>query len=330
MSLIYVPRLSWESGEKTLTAGVETLSRPKQMSISQLPEYLQFHGQSRDTGRLAVQSVEKSGYIYLLDGEVVYAEAGSNNGMLALFSCMVWPDSAVRWEPRQVAPKVMFHLSIDELLFQFAQIEDSNQTDEASLAALFAESDQDSGVKLMDLSRYDVSFEVLNTSFKGFEFVLEKENTLVGRIEDCDVILPEGSVSSHHCRFSLEEHCVRVIDLGSTNGTFINGELVSDHLLQVGDRFQIGSVALAMHLKMRRKLNPEPALANMANASPPPRPEHQVPSQGYQTQKLDPKVLHSKTSRVSGPITWKNLVQDAKTKTKNPNSSLFGKMFWKK
>ena len=300
------------------------------MSTSQLPEYLQFHGQSRDTGRLVVQNAQQTGYIYLLDGDVVYAEAGSRAGMLALFSSMTWPESSVRWEPRQVAPKVQFHVSVDELLFQFAQLEDSNQTDEATLVRLFGSNDTNGGVRLMDLSQYAVSFEVLNTTFKGFEFLLEKENTLIGRLEDCDVILPEGSISGHHCRIVLDERCVRVIDLGSTNGTFINGELISEHLLQVGDDFQIGAVSLVLHLRMRRKITteavPEPQAATPSQNLV--QQQNTKPLPDFHTQKLDPKLLRKRTSKMSGPITWKNLIDDTKKKTSN--SSLFSKMFGKK
>ncbi len=299
------------------------------MTTTQLPEYLQFHGQSRDTGRLVVQSSSKAGYIYLLDGDVVYAEANPQNGMLALFSCMTWPDTTIRWEPRQVAPKVQFHLSIDELLFQFAQLEDSGQTDQAALIGLFADNDKNGGVRLMDLSHYAVSFEVLNTTFKGFEFVLEKENTLIGRLDDCDVILPEGSVTGHHCRIVLDKHCVRIIDLGSTNGTFINGELISEHLLQVGDDFQIGAISLALHLRMRRKIEEE-APTQQASSQPAAVPQQRnlPPLPDFNTQKLDPKLLRKRTSKIAGPITWKNLVEDEKRKT--GNTSLFSKMFGKK
>ena len=297
------------------------------MTTTQLPEYLQFHGQSRDTGRLVVQTPLKTGFVYLLDGDVVYAESQPTVGMLALFSALSWADATVRWEPRQVAPKVQFHISVDELLFQFAQLEDSGQTDEASLTSLFSANDPQEGVRMMDLSQYAVSFEVLNTTFKGFEFVLEKENTLIGRLEDCDVILPEGSVSGHHCRIVLDAHCVRVVDLGSTNGTFIKGELISEHLLQVGDDFQIGAISLALHLRMRRKINAESA----APASVQPSPamlKNLQPLPDFHTQKLDPKLLRKRTSKMSGPITWKNLVEDTKKKT--GSNSLFSKMFGKK
>ncbi|NJK91518.1 MAG: FHA domain-containing protein [Blastochloris sp.] len=124
---------------------------------------------------------------------------------------------------------------MDEVLFHFAQLEDSGQTTEEFLLENFTANAVESAQapKLMDLKQYDISFEVLNSPFKGFQFILDRPEILVGRLEDCDVILPDGSVSGHHCRILLEDHCLRVIDMGSTNGTIINGELVSDSLLHV-------------------------------------------------------------------------------------------------
>jgi pSer/pThr/pTyr-binding forkhead associated (FHA) protein len=117
---------------------------------------------------------------------------------------------------------------------------------------------------------------------------------------------------------------MRVIDMGSTNGTIINGELISDSLLQVGDEFQIGAIALSMRLKMRRKL--EQAVATEEPVQPFAISE-QRPS--FNTSKIDPKILTKKTSKVTGPITWKNLTGEPPKKS-GGNNSLFSKMFGKK
>src|SRR5438445_7364789 len=57
---------------------------------------------------------------------------------------------------------------------------------------------------------------------------------LVGRAPDCDIQLPadrvHGEVSRHHCLFEIEPPCVGVIDLGSLNGTYVNGKRVGSRL----------------------------------------------------------------------------------------------------
>lgn len=288
------------------------------MNVSQLPDYLQFHSQSGNTGRLVVEYKTHAAHIYLLDGNFVYAENEGHHGLLALFLAMNEPDTQVRWEPKIVAPKADYNLNIGEILVQFAQLEDNKQLDKETLIGLFSNKKQTASVRLMDLSHYAITFTVQNTQFKNFEFVLKKNDTLVGRKDDCDVILPDGSVSGHHCRIIHDEHCVRVIDLGSTNGTSINNQLISNQLLQPGDIFLIGSVSLAMQLKLQRNITETP------KNSFPNHPVTNTPG----TQRLDPKLLRRTTEKLGQPISWKSLVAESKTKTSS--QSIFGKMFGKK
>ena len=171
------------------------------MPTSQLPEYLQFHGQSLKTGCLSVILNSTKGSIYLHHGKVVFAETNDKSGYLALFSLLLMENPSVKWTENVTAPQMLFSESIDALLFQLAQLEDNGQTDESSLCSIFEAVDRKSeAIKLTDLKNYTVSFEVLNTDFKGFIFYLQKEKSLIGRAEDCDIILPDSSVSGHHCQ----------------------------------------------------------------------------------------------------------------------------------
>jgi hypothetical protein len=293
------------------------------MANSQLPEYLQFHGQSRNTGRLSVAGTGESAAIYLLDGEIVHAESGSHQGLVAVYRAMRWDNAAITWEESQLPAMIRSRHPIDAVLFQYAQLEDTGQTDDATLTRLFGEeSVDDKNIRLMDLGQYQVSFEVLNTAFRGFVFYLDKAVSLLGRGEDCDIVLPDASVSSHHCKIMLEKHCLRVVDLGSTNGTRINGEIIAESILQPGDSFQIGSVMVALQLKLKRHLDEakvNKVTQNLQKAIP------STPS--VQTQKIDPKTLQKTPVKITGPITWKNLTGNVAEKKE---SSLFSRVFTKK
>ena len=66
---------------------------------------------------------------------------------------------------------------------------------------------------------------------------------LVGREQDCQLRPSSESVSRHHCVFTLDDFSVRLRDLGSTNGTFVNGQRVQGQaILQPGDRILIGKL----------------------------------------------------------------------------------------
>ncbi|MDX6766171.1 MAG: FHA domain-containing protein [Candidatus Methylacidiphilales bacterium] len=292
------------------------------MANALLPEYLQFHGQSRNTGCMTVQSDLGTALIYMMDGEVIHAESEGQRGIIALFQAMGWDPVTISWQEGAIPPVVQSRHPVDALLFQYAQLEDTQQTDMESLQRNFGDSTHEpDDIRLMDLGQYQISFEVLNTPFRGFLFYLEKAVSLVGRGEDCDIILPDASVSSHHCKITLEKHCIRVVDLGSTNGTRINNEIIAERILQPGDAFQIGSVMVAMNLKLRRNLDAQKVAltTKQLNVS--------TLAASGQTQLIDPKALMKKSGKLEGPITWKNLTGEG---AKKGDNSLFTKMFGKK
>ncbi len=66
---------------------------------------------------------------------------------------------------------------------------------------------------------------------------------LVGREEDCHLRPNSDLVSRHHCVFTVDEFQIRLRDLGSTNGTLVNGERLKGAVtLQAGDRVLIGKL----------------------------------------------------------------------------------------
>ncbi len=79
-------------------------------------------------------------------------------------------------------------------------------------------------------------------------FSIIREMTVVGRREDCDLRIPLGDVSRKHCRFIREDGAFRVEDLGSSNGTFHNGEKVQEATLAAGDTVTIGPVTFLIQI----------------------------------------------------------------------------------
>lgn len=81
----------------------------------------------------------------------------------------------------------------------------------------------------------------------GRVFPLASGDTLVGRAPDSGVALLDGEVSRQHARIHVEEGRVQVEDLGSTNGTRINGDrLLGPVMLQDGDRLEMGGHVLKL------------------------------------------------------------------------------------
>jgi hypothetical protein len=68
----------------------------------------------------------------------------------------------------------------------------------------------------------------------------------IGRSADCGLVLSDGRVSRHHARLRPRDGVIVLTDLGSTNGTFVNDQRVSEVVLGEGDRIQLGETRLAV------------------------------------------------------------------------------------
>jgi pSer/pThr/pTyr-binding forkhead associated (FHA) protein len=64
----------------------------------------------------------------------------------------------------------------------------------------------------------------------------------VGRAPRADFIVDAALVSRLHCRLTATERNLEVVDLRSTNGTYVNGKRVAKAILAVGDRLRVGRV----------------------------------------------------------------------------------------
>jgi pSer/pThr/pTyr-binding forkhead associated (FHA) protein len=74
---------------------------------------------------------------------------------------------------------------------------------------------------------------------QAFSVKLSGSTLTVGRSETCDVTLPLETVSAEHCRVYRKYAAWYVQDLGSRNGTRVNGELVRARRLRVGDTLSV-------------------------------------------------------------------------------------------
>ena len=67
--------------------------------------------------------------------------------------------------------------------------------------------------------------------------------TRIGRHEDNDVVIPHASLSQHHCEMELGLDFLKVRDLGSTNGTMVADQAVTEAFLAPGERLRFGQVS---------------------------------------------------------------------------------------
>ena len=87
---------------------------------------------------------------------------------------------------------------------------------------------------------------VLSAGLNGRSHELNVDKTTIGRVDDNSFQIADPSVSSHHCEVLLRGTDVFVRDLNSTNGTFINGEKVSESVLKAGQTLRLGQIELQL------------------------------------------------------------------------------------
>jgi len=66
-------------------------------------------------------------------------------------------------------------------------------------------------------------------------FPLVAAQTTLGRQDDCDLKIPLSEISRRHCQLVVEENSVRIKDLGSANGTFVDGKKITEQELKGGN-----------------------------------------------------------------------------------------------
>ena len=98
-------------------------------------------------------------------------------------------------------------------------------------------------------------------AMKGFP--LESSVTVIGRQQECDLCIPLMIVSRRHCQLNRDGGELRVRDLGSRNGTYVNGQKVEEASLNPGDELHVGPLKFAV------QVDGQPALTDSTILRPP-------------------------------------------------------------
>ena len=122
---------------------------------------------------------------------------------------------------------------------------DADQTNATSLRALVA-----------DLPEGTFAVTVRGGPDAGKVLVLDgasPSRLLVGKSEACDLRLSDAEVSRRHCALELTGARVRVTDLGSSNGTFVDHVAITDAFLRGGETLRLGSTELSVERRAQGK-----------------------------------------------------------------------------
>jgi pSer/pThr/pTyr-binding forkhead associated (FHA) protein len=83
----------------------------------------------------------------------------------------------------------------------------------------------------------------------GSAYPLTHDRTIIGRLAESDVVVADPGVSRRHAEVRKEDGRFVISDLGSTNGTLVNGASIGERTLEEGDRISIGRTVLEFRRK---------------------------------------------------------------------------------
>jgi pSer/pThr/pTyr-binding forkhead associated (FHA) protein len=86
--------------------------------------------------------------------------------------------------------------------------------------------------------------EVVTVTLDGRAHRITSRTFVIGRSRECDLTLTDGNASRRHAEIVQEADTYVVVDLGSTNGTELNGKRITREELTDGDRITVGATDL--------------------------------------------------------------------------------------
>ncbi|HPA20987.1 MAG TPA: FHA domain-containing protein [Verrucomicrobiae bacterium] len=102
---------------------------------------------------------------------------------------------------------------------------------------------------VLDPSSVVICLRGTGAGFSGRLFFVPRGGAYVGRMPECGILLDHPTVSRRHCRIDVGPEGARVTDVGSINGTWINGAMAMESRLHHGDILRIGKVDFVVEIK---------------------------------------------------------------------------------
>jgi len=133
----------------------------------------------------------------------------------------------------------------------------------------------------------DVHLVLFKNNGEYKTFSLPDNITVIGRRHDCDLRIPLSSVSRRHCQLSYNDGVLKIRDLSSRNGTFINGKRIDEATVKAGDYLKIGPLIFLLQINGQpEKISPP----EWAAQKPPKKKEQAVkaPLDELETDVSDP------------------------------------------
>jgi len=223
---------------------VKAMLKNKQVSISQVyvPNIYRVFLHSSDWGPLA-----SFGDVFLVELSKYLVAEAQRNGYTFLTKPAIELHADETVNPRSMVVEVDFD---DTIEVDWGDEEDNDYVDESDWrenTTIFRESAKTNlPVEEVKGRNSHYFLEIIEGPDKGQSFPLQDSDVFVGRHGQCGLVLHDPEVSRRHLKIAHGENGWLLDDLGSTNGSFVNGQRITHQTATPGDRIQIGQSVLVI------------------------------------------------------------------------------------
>ena len=126
------------------------------------------------------------------------------------------------------------------------------------------------------------SVRILSGPQTGQIFDLKLGKNIFGRSATCDIKILSVGISKEHCEIHVYKDKAMIVDLKSSNGTFVNGVKIQHSIIKLGDKFSLFDVIMDVTPLAEKKVKPAPIQRNINQLSVVPQQRQQhSPQTGF-------------------------------------------------
>jgi hypothetical protein len=202
-------------------------------------------GQNKGQGCLLVSKGSELISIYVQNGFVLSATSGAKKGQDALDYALHLTEASYQWirGVQTPDPSGNTYLNIEEFLFKHGNLTKTKIADTGRLHTKAMSSAND----------IKYTYFLVPENQPTVKHYLTKTATVLGRDKSSDLLIDDNNVSGRHCILDIQNRGLFVLDLDSTNGTYVNDVFVRDGYVNHGDILELGSYRLTINREVRKE-----------------------------------------------------------------------------
>jgi hypothetical protein len=209
------------------------------------------------TGRVHVRGANCEGVIDFQHRNVVHACTRELSGEAAFLWMMLQEDAEIFWNPEEKIRQVTLKRPVSELMVELMQLEDAAQANLEEILRRYPMEEKNLRPS-RDYSGCYLLLEAISPEVDGLSLELNFGSYIVGKAEECAIVVPHPMVSRRHCTLQFDAGSISVVDHASMNGTFVNGRMITESFLESGDTLALGTALFRVTVKIRRLVSVRP------------------------------------------------------------------------